>query len=506
MNLEQAIDKLKPYASKFPEEALDTIRANWAEAEKTMLDEIDWRLEHAWEGDRSALFTYAIHLCAEMKTAAAFPRFLALCRLPNAALDYILGDIITETMPEMLARTCDGRIADLKALVESSEVNEFARSSALRALLALVCDKEWSRDEMARYCMDLLDHRLERIPTYIWDSVIDVAANLGAKEALPLIRRAFEAGLADETFNDFEYVEDHLLDNFKRPVSENNIDRQKFTTTEDARGFFVGNWDEVADGGDNDPGLLDILLDYRPDRFVEPGTPGIGRNDPCPCGSGRKYKKCCMDKNRIAPSEPDFAPANEGRFGEINNWMRAGYLHQKQRNARKTFLCWKNCWMRLLPHIPPGIQNPDADEWPAEAALYQPLAIWLRDFHLLIMEQARWNFKIIEFGLDYFRQIEDLFPKWSSDILLCAAEDRARLLAMRGRSKNAVAEVERLIAAHPGEAHICVALADMLSWNAREYNLKCDIGRAKELLRRAIKISSDGEAAACLQDLEALET
>ncbi len=22
-------------------------------------------------------------------------------------------------------------------------------------------------------------------------------------------------------------------------------------------------------------------------------TPEIGRNDPCPCGSGRKYKKCC---------------------------------------------------------------------------------------------------------------------------------------------------------------------------------------------------------------------
>ncbi|MDZ7360576.1 MAG: SEC-C metal-binding domain-containing protein [candidate division KSB1 bacterium] len=22
-----------------------------------------------------------------------------------------------------------------------------------------------------------------------------------------------------------------------------------------------------------------------------------GRNDPCPCGSGLKYKKCCMSKN-----------------------------------------------------------------------------------------------------------------------------------------------------------------------------------------------------------------
>jgi uncharacterized protein len=26
------------------------------------------------------------------------------------------------------------------------------------------------------------------------------------------------------------------------------------------------------------------------------GAPKTGRNDPCPCGSGRKYKKCCMGK------------------------------------------------------------------------------------------------------------------------------------------------------------------------------------------------------------------
>ena len=22
----------------------------------------------------------------------------------------------------------------------------------------------------------------------------------------------------------------------------------------------------------------------------------VGRNDPCPCGSGKKYKKCCLAK------------------------------------------------------------------------------------------------------------------------------------------------------------------------------------------------------------------
>lgn len=26
---------------------------------------------------------------------------------------------------------------------------------------------------------------------------------------------------------------------------------------------------------------------------VKRSTPKVGRNDPCPCGSGKKYKNCC---------------------------------------------------------------------------------------------------------------------------------------------------------------------------------------------------------------------
>ncbi|MFA9615105.1 MAG: SEC-C metal-binding domain-containing protein [Deltaproteobacteria bacterium] len=26
--------------------------------------------------------------------------------------------------------------------------------------------------------------------------------------------------------------------------------------------------------------------------------PKVGRNDPCPCGSGMKFKKCCMNKQK----------------------------------------------------------------------------------------------------------------------------------------------------------------------------------------------------------------
>ena len=31
----------------------------------------------------------------------------------------------------------------------------------------------------------------------------------------------------------------------------------------------------------------------------------IGRNDPCPCGSGVKYKKCCYGKAQFQPTTPE---------------------------------------------------------------------------------------------------------------------------------------------------------------------------------------------------------
>jgi hypothetical protein len=45
----------------------------------------------------------------------------------------------------------------------------------------------------------------------------------------------------------------------------------------------------------NDADSVDqILADNRTDG----GTSRIGRNEPCPCGSGKKYKKCCLRKQQ----------------------------------------------------------------------------------------------------------------------------------------------------------------------------------------------------------------
>ena len=34
----------------------------------------------------------------------------------------------------------------------------------------------------------------------------------------------------------------------------------------------------------------------------------IGRNEPCPCGSGQKYKKCCLKKEAEMRDAPLISP------------------------------------------------------------------------------------------------------------------------------------------------------------------------------------------------------
>lgn len=38
----------------------------------------------------------------------------------------------------------------------------------------------------------------------------------------------------------------------------------------------------------------DELFEFEDDEI--PKKVKIGRNEPCPCGSGKKFKKCCMGK------------------------------------------------------------------------------------------------------------------------------------------------------------------------------------------------------------------
>lgn len=54
----------------------------------------------------------------------------------------------------------------------------------------------------------------------------------------------------------------------------------------------------------------------------------VGRNDPCPCGSGKKFKKCCALKSPLqrrkftALNPSQSAPGMEGITGMMSKTIR----------------------------------------------------------------------------------------------------------------------------------------------------------------------------------------
>lgn len=47
-----------------------------------------------------------------------------------------------------------------------------------------------------------------------------------------------------------------------------------------------------------DAATIKRLMDYQNRKPSVREYKKIGRNDPCPCGSGKKYKKCCLNTGK----------------------------------------------------------------------------------------------------------------------------------------------------------------------------------------------------------------
>lgn len=106
-------------------------------------------------------------------------------------------------------------------------------------------------------------------------------------ELTPAIKTLFELG----------YVSTGICGNYKDVEKafgrkEKFIRKRNVYTIFDLYDHVTATWagytEEDGDGYDND------LPTFNQQPLISDKT---GRNDPCPCGSGKKYKKCCMDKN-----------------------------------------------------------------------------------------------------------------------------------------------------------------------------------------------------------------
>lgn len=110
----------------------------------------------------------------------------------------------------------------------------------------------------------------------------------------------------------------------------------------------------------------------------------FGRNDPCPCGSGLKHKRCCLDLHQTALR---LARDVHGRIQDLGEWVRDEYLdawreayerHLAPLNAfggvPAEFADWLDNWLVCDARIVDGITAFEA----AAALDPHPADEWLR--------------------------------------------------------------------------------------------------------------------------------
>jgi hypothetical protein len=151
-------------------------------------------------------------------------------------------------------------------------------------------------EETSAYFGTLFQGGLEREPNHVWNSLISVCVDLGMTEHLENIRRLYLSDIADPFCQSLEEVETDIMLPRDSP----------------ARAYFLKSYRLIDDTVSemewwhcfNEPAEEEEPCDpVYPDPYERPlaemaipyerESPKIGRNAPCPCGSGKKFKKCC---------------------------------------------------------------------------------------------------------------------------------------------------------------------------------------------------------------------
>jgi hypothetical protein len=186
----------------------------------------------------------------------------------------------------------DAYATALAMLEEHRDAPDFCRD--ILPLLADIVRK--SAPEQRGHCIGLLARRLQDHPVNEREHNTIIAAalcDLKAVEAAPIIEQAYAAGHVDVSYyGDWESAQIGLGLKTGRDTPE-WVEREAIRKQ---RGLAVRSF---MDDDDTEPEPFmddnDFALAPSQAPFVN-SAPKVGRNDPCPCGSGKKYKKCCMDK------------------------------------------------------------------------------------------------------------------------------------------------------------------------------------------------------------------
>lgn len=252
--------------------------------------------------EEARLFSNALYLFAKWREPLALPYVIRWLSLPETGADDIGGDIVTHDGPRILAAVAGRDLPEIRALVENTEADDFCRGVALQSLAVLMTWDEMPRETLIAYLRELISDKLIRGYDHVWTALALLVMELEAKELLPLLRAPFDADWIDQSFVEWDELENPFFEDDASPLELFRKQNQPIKNVAHAMEW----WSEYhLEDADDKP--LVTAPRYEPPQRVfanpepvvrAPAVPHvapakIGRNDQCPCGSGKKYKKCC---------------------------------------------------------------------------------------------------------------------------------------------------------------------------------------------------------------------
>ncbi|MET0530670.1 MAG: DUF1186 domain-containing protein [Microvirga sp.] len=299
MDVETATQAFASAGHDLPREAMQWALDNWDEAAPALFSILERFVSGADRSDEAASAVFFIlHLAGEKQDTRVFPLLCDLAQ-DGEAIETLLGDSITTTFKQILISTYDSDLDTLKGVIEASEADEFVRAGALEVLAYLTAIGRIPRDETEAYLLRLYDTLQPAHESFVWTGWVRAVALLGLEALSDVVRQAFLRGLIDlmvMSYDDFCQDLGRTLADPKRMVG---FHHDRIEPLKDAIGE-LSSWYAFSDAAKRDqvrrattPGDARLFLADTLLPFADPFR-GVGRNDPCPCGSGKKFKKCCL--------------------------------------------------------------------------------------------------------------------------------------------------------------------------------------------------------------------
>jgi hypothetical protein len=291
MELQEILDSLDRDTGHYPRaavtEAIDRrdeiIPALLVTLEDVARDPVPYTSQMRW------IHIFAMYLLAQFREFRAYPLLVRIFSVPGEFAFDLVGDTVTENLGQILASVSGGDMSGMVALVENEDANEYVRAASLTGLLTLCACGTLSRDQVMSYFKSLFQ-KLRRTPDGIWSWLADSCADLCPEEVMEELRKAYEENLVDPSVIGWDDVEEALALGQEAAMIRLCSKRHLISDVhKELSWWYCFNKDHPAP-------VLDRFLTSPESDAIDPiykTEPKVGRNDPCPCGSGKKYKKCC---------------------------------------------------------------------------------------------------------------------------------------------------------------------------------------------------------------------